>query len=177
MATFDLLDRLGLSSEPTPEDAEDDLPDIPDDVSELDDADELPEDPKPSRKKKAPFSLPSSAPGRATPTERRQVKDALSLLIKAPAGVISMRDPYCGGALGDQADAIVKAMVPIVCRNPAMLRWFTSANAPWLDILALITAFAPVVTTIYGHHVKHTIGGEEAAHGGPDLSAYIAPSV
>lgn len=168
MATFDLLDRLGLSSsEPA---AEDDLPDIPDDASELDAPDdELPEDPKPSRK--APkFSLPSSS-GKATPAEKRQVKDALSLIVKVPAGIVSMRDPYCGGALNDQADAIVKSLVPIVCRNPAMLRWFTAANAPWLDILAVITAFAPVVSTIYGHHVKHTIGGEDQH--GPDLSAYV----
>lgn len=170
MATFELLDRLGLSnSEP---EQDDELPDIPDDASELDADDDLPEDPKPSRK--APkFSLPSSTPGKATPSEKRQVKDALSLLIKAPAGMISMRDPYCGGALAEQADPIVKALVPIICRNPAMLRWFTAANAPWLDILGLVTAFAPVVTTFYGHHVKHTIGGE--APSGPDLSAYVVP--
>jgi hypothetical protein len=168
----DLLDRLGLRSGDA--DDGDDL-DVPDDASELleDDAEEeLPKDPKPSRRK-ARLSLPEG-PTKATPAEKRQVKDALSLIIKAPAGLWSMRDPHCGGALHDQADAIIKASLPIICRNPAMLRWFTAANAPWLDIAALVAALAPVVGTIYGHHVTHTVGAEEGAPD-VDLSAYAAP--
>lgn len=179
MGAFDsateLAERLGLSR-PGPDPGDDDLVDVPDDASELlgdgRDDDALPEDPKPARKK-GRLRMPEGTV-KATAAEKRQVKDALGLLIKVPAGIWEMKDPHCGGALKDQADDIIKSALPMICRHPGALRFFTSANAPWLDILGLMMAFAPVASTVYGHHVKHTIGEE----GGPDvdLSAYAAPT-
>lgn len=167
MALTDLLERVGLAD---PSGDLDDL--VPDDASALDDQEEeLEPDPKPSRKRAA-LSLPTSQP-KSTGAERKQVKDALTVCIKGPAAIVSIRDPHCGGALADQADDIIKALVPIICRNPAMLTFFTAANAPWLDILALFMAFKPVVSTVYQHHVKHSIGEERET---VDLSAYAAPS-
>lgn len=170
MAPLDLLERIGLT-EPSGDIDDDDLPEIPDDAADLDD--DLPEDPRPSRKRPR-FSMPTGGDGKATPAEKRQVKDALSLIIKGPAGLWSMRDPHCGGALAQQADAIIKSLVPIICRNPAMLRWFTGTNAPWLDILGLLTAFGPFVGAVWAHHVTHTVGGEVTVDA-PDFSAYGAP--
>jgi hypothetical protein len=165
MAISDLLERVKLVDQ-----AGDD--EIPDDAAELDADDELEEDPRPVRKR-ASLSVPASQ-GSVSAKEKKQVKDALSLLIKGPAAMVSLRDPHCGGAVADQADDIIKALVPIICRNTAMLGWFTSVNAPWLDFFALFMAFKPVVTTVFQHHVKHSIGDE--AREPDDLSAYAAPT-
>lgn len=176
MAVSDLVESLGFTRS---QKDEDDLLDVPDDARELLDEDDeleedLPKDPKPARKKSR-LRVPEGTV-RATPAEKRQVKDALTLLIKMPASVIAIRDPVCGGAARDAADDTIKAMVPLVCRNPTMLRWFTSANAPWLDYLALGSALAPVVTTVWGHHVTHTLGhDDDQGDDRVDLSAYAAP--
>ena len=107
---------------------------------------------------------------------RNQVRDALTMLYTLPAWGAKLKDPHCGGALLDQRDDIVKAMVPIVCRNPAMLAFFTAANAPWMDYLALGQALLPVGQTIWAHHVTHTVGRTEDAGEVPvDLSHYSAP--
>lgn len=160
---------------------------VPDDPSELTAAgaeggagDELPPDPAPSRRGKTRRSKvrQTTAAKRATKAEQDQVRDALTMLYTLPAWGLSMRDAHCGGALMDQRDAIVGALAPIVCRNPAMLAFFTAANAPWMDYLALFQALMPVAQTIWGHHVTHTVGGTDAGPGGVpvDLSAYSAPA-
>jgi len=177
MAIADFLDRLGGPAG-APDDSE--LPEAPDDLTELlgDDEEPLAEDPKPARKR-GPMRVPGSSV-KASAAEKRQVKDALSLLIKAPAAMVSMRDPVCGGAASQQADDIIKALVPIVCRNATWLGWFTASNAPFLDILALITALWPVGATVYGHHWKKGPGHDHEGAGGGvgsvDLSAYSAPT-
>jgi hypothetical protein len=176
MAVSDLIQGLGFTAREEPED---DLPDIPDDARDLVDPDdtgeeELVKDPKPARKKTRRISIPEGTV-KATPAERRQIKDALGLLIKVPAGIWSMKDPHCGGALAEQADDIIKAVLPMACRHPAAIRFFTSTNAPWLDLLGLIMALAPVGSAVYGHHIAHTVGQPEGGNDGPDLSAYAAP--
>lgn len=99
------------------------------------------------------------------------------MLYTLPAWGARVKDPHCGGALLAQRDDIVKALVPIVCRNPAMLAFFTAANAPWMDYLALAQALAPVAQTFWSHHVTHTLGHDDETGEGVsvDLSAYAAP--
>jgi hypothetical protein len=75
----------------------------------------------------------------------------------------------------EQRDDIVKALTPIVCRNPAMLAFFTAANAPWMDYLALFQALMPVGQMFWSHHVTHTVGAQESGEVPVDLSAYSAP--
>lgn len=175
MAISDVLDRL------TPrqvDDSDDPSGGAPDDLSSLDDGgeasssgDALTPDPKPARRK-SKMSAAASAPGKVTIGQKKQVRDALLLLMTPAAGFWSMRDPHCGGTAFAQREAIVDAMVPIICRNANMLRWFTASNAPWLDYLALLTALQPVGVSVWQHHVKKTL---DDAGGGPvDLSAYVA---
>jgi hypothetical protein len=170
----DLMERLGFSR---PADQDDLADQVPDDARELaddvDDDDQLPPDPKPARKR-TKVAFPETQT-KVSAAEKRQVKDALGLIIGVPAGLWAMRDPYCGGALKEQTDAIIKAALPMICRHPGALRFFTSANAPWLDLFGLMTALAPVAAAVYGHHVTHTVGQEEEASDA-DLSAYTAPS-
>lgn len=171
--TSDLMERLGFGrpDQELADQVPDDARDLVDDDDDQED-DLLPPDPKPARKRTR-VAFPESQV-KATAAEKRQVKDALGLLIGVPAGIWAMRDPHCGGALKEQSDAIIKSALPMIIRHPGALRFFTSANAPWLDLFGLLTALAPVAAAVYGHHISHTIGGEDQAPH-DDLSAYTAP--
>lgn len=141
--------------------------------------DSLPEeDPKPARRStKGPRT--SGAAAKVTAAQKRSVADALEMMITLPAGVIAMKDPVCGGAALEHCDNIVKKLTPIVCRNPAMVEWFTS-GAGYLDWFGLATALAPLVMTVWSHHVTKP-QEQEGAHahpaGEPDFSHYTAPSL
>lgn len=143
--------------------------------------DELPQDARPARSRARGRSASgaSQPPARVTAAQRRAVHDALEMMITLPAGVAALRDPVCGGALVEQADAIVEKLTPIVCRNAGMLAWFTE-GAGYLDWLGLATALWPVGRTFWAHHVTHSIGGEEDGHGAgadvADFSQYTAPA-
>lgn len=150
----------------------DDMPDIPDDISELDESsDILPPDPPAARRT---AKTPRKAPAKPTKAVQTQVADALTMMITLPAGVLAFRDPICGSAILDQADEVVAKLVPIVCRNPAMLRWFTE-GAGYLDFFALATALFPIARTIWAHHVTHSIGIELDEGESEDFSRYTAP--
>ena len=160
--------------------------DVPDDPSGLTggdgpepaDTDQLAPDPQPSRRsrKGRRSGRAAGTGGRATKADQDQVRDALTMLYSLPAWGLRLRDPHCGGALMEQRDDIVKALTPIVCRNPAMLAFFTSANAPWMDYLALFQALMPVGQMMWSHHVTHTVGQQQESGEVPvDLSTYTAP--
>lgn len=109
-------------------------------------------------------------------TEKRQVRDGLTLLIGGPAAFWAMRDPHCGRALAEQTDAIVKSFSELIYRNPAWVALFTASDAPWLTLLGLGTALAPVARAVYSHHIRHEEPQtEEGGSHGVDLSAYAAP--
>ena len=150
--------------------SEDDIPDVPDDLSSLDE-DILPPDPPAARRTAKTPRKPAAKPTKAV---QSQVADALTMMITLPAGVLAFRDPICGGAVLDQADEVVAKLVPIVCRNPAMLRWFTE-GAGYMDFFALATAVFPIARTIWSHHVTHTIGMGEEEDGDQDFNRYVAP--
>lgn len=173
MAIGDLL--RGAQSAPAGDEHEhaESTPDVVDDV--------LTEDPKPARRARARSTSPrASQPAtRVTVAQRKAVHDALEMMIVLPAGIAELRDPYCGAALSSQADAIVERLTPIVCRNAGMLAWFTE-SAGYLDWLGLATAIWPVITTVWAHHVTHSIGAEGDGHGDgaavDDFSQYSAPA-
>jgi hypothetical protein len=173
MAIGDIL--RGAREAAPDDDAEhaDTLPDVVDDT--------LPEDPKPTRRARARSTnnRGSQPSNRVTAAQRKAVHDALEMMIVLPAGIAELRDPYCGAALSAQADAIVDRLTPIVCRNAAMLAWFTE-GAGYLDWLGLATAIWPVLTTVWAHHVTHSIGQEGDGHGEraavDDFSQYSAPA-
>lgn len=150
--------------------SEDDIPEVPDDISGLD-SDVLPPDPPAARRTAKSPRKTAAKPTRAV---QNQVADALTMMITLPAGVLAFRDPVCGSAILDQADEVVAKLVPIVCRNPAMLRWFTE-GAGYMDFFALATAVFPIARTIWSHHVTHTIGMEEDQDSGEDFNRYVAP--
>jgi hypothetical protein len=174
MATSELIRGLGErlnGARGVSEDTAADQGAPPEDPGDL-----LPPDPKPGRKARSAGRVRPSAP-KATVTQKRTVADALTMMITMPAGIVSLRDPVCGNAVLDQAEAIVDRLVPIVCRNPAMLAWFTE-GAAYMDWIALTGALAPVVKTIWSHHVTKSLEHEEGTggeHDQVDFNAYTAP--
>lgn len=118
----------------------------------------------------------SRTPAAATTAKiRKQVKDSLTVMMGLPAGMISMRDPVCGGALGGQSEAIADALVPIICRNPGMLRWFTEGQG-MMDWITLVTAVWPVARTVWDHHSGGGAGEGWTEDDGADWDErYAAP--
>jgi hypothetical protein len=172
MGISDLLDRARLVMMPD----EESLPPVPDDASSLlEDEDVLPPDPKPGKPRRAK-STRAGAWGKATAAQKRQVADALFLIQSIIGGGLQLRDPVCGGAILENAQNVADKAVPIICRNPAWLRWFTESTG-FLDVIALLVALQPVGATIWRHHVTHTVSHEEGGESAVDYSAYAVPSL
>lgn len=173
MGLQDILDRARFTE--TPDDSAPLAVDIPDDASAIDDI--LPADPKPGKARKTRVRPPRTMPGKATAAQKRQVEDAIEMMLSLLGGGLSFRDEICGPAITGQAKAVAKAASPIICRNPAMLAWFVGGTG-FLDAMALITACWPIGQTIWQHHVTHGIGHDEDGEGqGVDYSAYAAPAL
>lgn len=153
---------------------------IPDDASSLDGDglfdDQLPPDPKPGKTRRTRMRIPKT-PSSAKPTaaQKRQVADALVLLQTLVGGGVQLRDPVCGSTILAHAENVADKAVPIICRNPAWLEWFTGSTG-FLDVLGLAVALTPVLKTVWGHHVTHSIGHEGEGEQ-VDYSGYSAPVI
>lgn len=180
MALQNLLDKVksGMTDSPVVEEVED-LDDFEEEFG-FDADDELPADPKPSRVSAKPDSKPvkkrAASPARVTKAKKEEIRDFLVLMITMPAATLSMKDPHCAGAFLDNADRIADALVPLICRNPAMLAWFTTGTGMF-DYFILLQALQPVATTIWQHHVTKSIDHDHD-HGEEnyDYSGFTAPS-
>lgn len=135
-------------------------------------------DPAPAHKSRKTRAKPGPKP-KATATQKKDVTDALTMMIEMPAAVLSFKDPVCAGAVLSQSDEVIKKLVPIVCRNPRLLEWFTT-GAGYMDWFGLATALFPIVKTVWQHHVAkphdHQEGGQYAGNP-PDFSHYTAPDL
>lgn len=93
-----------------------------------------------------------------TKSQKTLVMDKFEMMLKFPGMIISTRDPICGGAIANNSMQIAESMIPIIARNPQMLEWFTAEGGGFMDYIGVAWACMPVVTTIYQHHVSHSIG-------------------
>lgn len=151
-------------------------PDVPEDEQVPDPApvlDVLEPDPKPAKRNGRSKSSAASA-HKATVAEKRQIKDALYLMQITLGGGLQLRDPHCGAAVVEHAENIADKAVPIIARNPRWVEWFCG-SAGWLDVFGLLMAVRPVVGTIWGHHVNHSVGGDDDPAG--DYSQFEAPDL
>lgn len=135
--------------------------------------DVLEPDPKPAKRNTKSRPAASSA-HKATAAERRQIKDALTLIQLTLGGGLQFRDPHCGGAILENAENIAEKAVPIIARNPRWVEWFCG-SAGWLDVFGLLMALRPVVGTFWSHHVTGSLGGE--SEDAADYSGFEAPDL
>jgi hypothetical protein len=146
---------------------------VPDDISELDE-DVLPPDPAPARRAKGTRGA-KTAPPKVSAATKRTVTDSVKLMLLVPAGTWALRDDVCGAKALEIVDDVTDAAVPIICRNPAMLAFFTD-GAGWLEWLRLGTALAPLGRLVWSHHVVGD-GHQEEDQEDVDYARYAAPSL
>jgi hypothetical protein len=172
MSISDFIARAKAGAGTVDDDDGADVPEItvPDDLSGFDD---IPADPPPNRR--AQSKSAPSRPAGVTAAVRRQVKDSLLIVFEIQGGMMLLRDPVCGNAILQNAETVATRLVPIICRNPGVLAWFTATGAPFMDWLMLIKAVQPIASTVWAHHVTHTIPDPLDDAPGDDWSAYAAP--
>lgn len=121
-------------------------------VSLDDAARDTPNDPDPADWKEPKISV------RVTKAIKEDIQGKLAMMFGFMAMGISMRDPFCGKAIGDNSDTIIPKLVPIICKSPDMVRWFTSKSSGYIVWFELMMVCWPVIQVIVAHHVTHTIG-------------------
>lgn len=134
----------------------------------LDDvAESIPDDPEP-----ADFDDEPSTPTiRITKKVRDDVEGKVGLLLGMLTMPLAMRDPICGGALADNADNIASKLVPIVCKSPELVQWFTKKGT-FLLWMELFMACWPVLQAIGQHHLFNSRGQANYDAQAPDYNQY-----
>lgn len=111
---------------------------------------------------------------RVTKRIRDDIEGKVAMMIMMTSMLLQTKDPICGKALEDNGPHIAQKFVPIICKSPELVRWFTKGGnyTAWLD---LCMALWPVLTVAFSHHVSHSIETPGAAAGqngqGPKLRA------
>jgi hypothetical protein len=119
-----------------------------------------PDDPDPADWKEQKISV------RITKAVKDDIAGKLGMLFGFMTVGLSMKDPICAKAVGDNAEHIIPKLVPIICKSPDMVRWFTSKNSGYIVYFELMMVCWPVIQVFIGHHVTHSIGPAKGA--GPD---------
>lgn len=164
MAISELLKNIKAESEETSPGPE---PEVPTDL--------LDPDPKPGRRTAGRRTAARPAPPAVTARVKGQISDALTMWLLPPATFWAMRDPVCGGAAVDVLDNTVSRLVPIVARNPGMLRFFTEGQG-WMEYVALFHALAPLGAVVWKHHVLGDGHHQESDVEAEDFGRYGVPA-
>lgn len=129
------------------------------------DLDDISPDPAP-KKPRTTVKRPSAA-------KVKMVRDEIDIMIMLGAGMWSVRDPHCGGALSGQSAAIADALTKILATKPTLMHWFEGLTGLG-GYMQLFLAVKPVVETIAAHHITRTVPEEDDDHGGhlADLPAF-----
>lgn len=133
---------------------------------------------KTARSEKTP---PADKP--VTATIRKDIRGKVAMFLTMFGAGWSARDEHCGQALldaiGDQttpagvSPGIATALTDILCDSPDIVAWFTTGGS-YMKWLTLATTLEPVLSTLFRHHVAHTIREENEGQAGADWSMYAA---
>ena len=114
------------------------------------------DDPAPSYASRPAPKIP-----RTPPKVSAKTKDDIA----ASCGMVGMlvlppivaRDPFCGGALTENFQAITDALVPLLCRSATVVGFFTDTAGDFMLWFKLAMALAPVAMAVGQHHVLKTV--------------------
>jgi hypothetical protein len=122
----------------------------------------IPNDPDPPEAKEQRQQI------RVTKRVRDDIEGKVGMMLAMTAMLWSTKDETCATALSDNGDKIAAKFVPIICKSPELVRWFTKGGnyTAWLD---LVMALFPVAQVVMAHHITHSIQTENQA-GKPNLS-------
>lgn len=115
---------------------------------------------------------------RVTATVRKDIRGKVGLFLSLLGTAWATRDEPCGTILVESipdretpdgtVPGIASALADIFCDSPELVRWFT-AGGGYMKWLNLAVAVQPVLTTLFHHHITHTISDDGDD---PDYSRY-----
>jgi hypothetical protein len=119
------------------------------------------------------------APVKITKTVSDDITGKLALLLSVPAATWEAVDPYCGGALADNLDPVVRAAVPLICLSQEAVRWFQKTST-FMLVVELALALRPVAEAAWHHHIAGDVlvlddGRVIQGKRGPDGRVYFPP--
>lgn len=117
----------------------------------------IPNDPDPPEAKEAKQQI------RVTKRVRDDIEGKLAMMFAMVAMLWETKDAICAPALADNAPEISAKLVPIICKSPEMVRWFTKGGnyTAWLDLMMVLVPFGKVV---FAHHITHSTGTPKEGH-------------
>lgn len=110
---------------------------------------------------------------RITKRIRDDIEGKLGMIYGFMAMTLSAKDPICGQALADNAEAIVPKLVPFICKSPELVKWFTKGGGymAWFE-LAMVCW--PVIQVVIAHHLTHSIGRAEQNGRAPNPTTAVS---
>lgn len=116
---------------------------------------EFEKDPAPAHMT-APRKSSAKTPVRVSKKTKDDMAGALGMI-----GVLliplSNADPYCGGALVDNYEKIVTALIPLLCKSQTVVNFFAGETTDWMLWINLIIAMSPVAVAVGKHHILRTV--------------------
>jgi hypothetical protein len=106
---------------------------------------------------------------RVTVKIRKDIQAKTALFLSMGGTVWERRDQVCGGTFVESVPDVSEALTDIFCDSPDIVRWFTAAGG-FMKWLTLAQALQPVMASIVGHHITHSIADGEPVE--QDWSAY-----
>jgi hypothetical protein len=110
---------------------------------------------------------------RITKRVRDDIEGKLGMIYGFVAMTLSAKDPICGTALADNAEAIVPKLVPFICKSPELVKWFTKGGGymAWFELLMVLW---PVMQVVIAHHLTHSIGRPEQNGRTPNATTAVS---
>lgn len=114
--------------------------------------DVLGDDPPPSYASR-PAPKVRKTPPKVTAKTKGDMTAAVAMVGMIVLPPIAAKDPYCGGALTENFQAIADALVPLLCRSQTVVSFFTEEASDWMLWWKLAMALAPVAVAVGRHHL------------------------
>ena len=96
-------------------------------------------------------------PPKVTAATKKDMTAAVGMVGMLVLPPVVKADPYCGGALTDNFQAIAEALVPLLCKSERVVSFFTEEASDWMLWWKLAVALAPVAMAVGQHHLLKTV--------------------
>ena len=119
---------------------------------------------------------PSDEPKRSRkPSARiqREVQDTIEAYLGVIATGWAIKDPLCGNVLADVTPNIAEKAVPLLARNPVIVKYLTKSSN-FKEIMDLALAILPLIQVVYAHHMSHTISVGQHEEQVQNYNDYVA---
>ena len=135
------------------------------------------DDPAPSYASRPAPKIPKTPP-KVTAATKNDIAASCGMVGMLVLPPIVARDPFCGGALTENFQAITDALVPLLCRSATVVGFFTDTAGDFMLWFKLAMALAPVAMAVGQHQVLKTVEIQEDTETGEvfavkrDMSGY-----